>query len=159
MNIRFVTKMDIPKWRKLSNEHDKYVLEIVSDLTEWYEGNGTDISQSFDFYMESKIKQNEAFISIDENDNCIGIVAFSYKRNYITFFGVSDNSIIKVIGNELLIHVLSLMDKEKPIFVNEINSKSDKIMQYVGLYIENGFKKNGNAIENGVPVDVYIKNP
>jgi len=157
MNIRLATKMDIPKWKKLSQEHDKYVLEIVSDLTEWYEGN--DVSESFDFYMESKISKNEAFIAIDENDNCLGIAAFSYKRNYITFLGVSDNYNIKLIGKELLIFIISLMDEKKPIFVNEINSKSEKIIQYIGLYIENGFIKNGNTKENGVPVDVYIKNP
>ena len=81
---------DIPKWECLSLEHDKYVKELVSDITEWYEGNEN--SMSFKIYMESKIKQKEAFMAVDYNGNCLSIIAFSYKNNNITFFGISNNS-------------------------------------------------------------------
>ena len=156
MEIRIITKMDIHKWIKLSSEFDKYVKELVSDLTEWY--NGNEHSPSFEVYMESKINQEEAFMAVDNNDNCLGIIAFSRKRNYITFFAISENMDVKNIGNKLFSYVFTLMDKKKPIYINEINSKSDRIKQYIELFMENGFIQEGHSLENGVPVYIFIKN-
>ena len=155
MEIKLVIKEDISKWKNLSLEHDKYVKELVSDLTEWYEGNENSIS--FDKYMESKINQKEAFIAVDNKNNCLGIIAFSYKRNYITFFGITEDMDIEIIGNKLLHYVFELMDKNKPISINAINSKSEWIMKYIEVYIKNGFVFNGNTLENGVPVNIYAK--
>ena len=159
MNIRNVTEYDIPKWKKLSHEYDEYVLELVSDLTEWYDGNGSEGSLSFDSYMDSKIKRKEAFIAVDNNDNCLGIIAFSYRRNYITFLGVSENMDVKNIGDKLLSHAFTLMENHKPIFINESDSKSDRIRQHIELLKENNFVQNGKTLENGVPVNIFVKSP
>ena len=39
MNIRLITEEDIPKWEKLSIEHDCYVKELNSGFAEWYAEN------------------------------------------------------------------------------------------------------------------------
>ena len=155
MEIKLVNSEDIQKWKNLSFEYDKYVKELVSDLTEWYEGGEN--SMSFDEYIERRINQKEAFMAIDNNDNCLGIVAISYKRNYITFFGISENMDIEIIGNKLLHYVFKKLDINKPISINEIKSKSEWILKHNELYNKNGFVLNGDTIENGVPVYVYIK--
>ena len=156
MEIRLVNNNDISKWEYLSFEHDKYVKELVSDLSEWYNGNENSIS--FNKFMESKINKNEAFMATDENDNCLGIIAFSYKNNNITFFGISNNTNIEFIGNKLLSHILNLLDKNNSIYVNLIKSKSNWINRYKELFINNGFILYGDTIENGVPVNIYKYN-
>ena len=153
MKIRHVTNNDIKKWEYLSFEHDKYVNDLVSDLSEWYNGNENSIS--FNKFMESKTNKNEAFMAIDENDNCLGIIAFSYKNNNITFFGISSNTNIEIIGNKLLAYILNLLDKNNSIYVNLMKSKSNRINRYKELFINNGFTLYGDTIENGVPVNIY----
>ena len=155
MKVKIITEEDIPKWELLSFEHDIYVKELVSDITEWYEGNEN--SPSYKVYMESKIRQKEAFMVIDIFGNCLGIIAFSKKSNRITFFGISKNGDIKIIGNLLLSHGIKLLDKKRKIGINLMCSKSDWINQYRELYIENGFVQTGDALENGVPVNVFEK--
>lgn len=155
MKIKLVTNNDIPKWEYLSFEHDKYVKELVSDLSEWYEGNENSIS--FKNYMKSKINKKEAFMAVDDNNDCLGIIAFSYKNNYITFFGINSNSNIEIIGNKLFAHIFTLLDKNKPIYVNLMKSKSNWIKKYRELFINNGFTSFDDTIENGVPVNTYIK--
>ena len=94
MKIRLVNHNDIPKWWALSREYDCYVKEIVSDLTEWYDGNDT--SPAFDAYIQSKIKKSEAFIAVDALDNCLGIIAVSVNNNRITFFGISHTGLVYI---------------------------------------------------------------
>ena len=153
MQIRLVTKNDISKWEYLSFEHDKYVKELVSDLSEWYNGNENSIS--FNKFMESKINKNEAFMAVDKNDNCLGLIAFSYKNNNITFFGINNNTNIEFVGNKLLSHILGLLNKNKSIYVNILKCKSNWINSYRELFINNGFILYGDTIENGVPVNIY----
>ena len=78
MKIRLVTEADITKWQTLSAEYDSYVKESVQDLSEWYCGN--DNSPEFTSYMQSKILQKEAYIAVDSNDSCLGIISFSKKN-------------------------------------------------------------------------------
>jgi len=157
MKIRLVTEVDIPKWEYLSSEYDHYIKELVSDLTEWYEGN--DNFPSFKSYMESKINKNEAFMAVDNSDNCLGIIAFSYKNNNITFFGISYKAELKIVGTELLYYAINLLDKTKSIHINEIASTSEWIKQHKELFINIGFIQKGNSLENGVPVTTFVKYP
>ena len=157
MEIRLIINEDIPKWEYLSLEHNKYVKELVSDITEWYEGNENSIS--FKKYMESKIKQKEAFMATDNNGNCLGIIAFSYKNNNITFFGINNNANTEIIGNKLFSYVFSLLDKNKFININLMKSKSEWINRYKEIIVKNGFVFYGNTIENGVPVNTFVKSP
>jgi hypothetical protein len=54
--------------------------KIISDISIVYEG--------FDIYMEAKIKQNEAYMAVNEaSQECAGIIAFSKKHNRIIFWG------------------------------------------------------------------------
>ena len=155
MKIRILTYEDIEKWINLSSEYDCYIEELVQDLTEWYQGNKNE--PSFGFYMESKIKQKEAFMAIDDFDNCLGIVAISIKNNRITFFGISHNADINSIGNLLLKHSISLLDRNKEIGINEIASKSDWIKKCKEIIIGNGFIQKDDSLECGVPVNTFIR--
>jgi hypothetical protein len=155
MEIRHVTEVDIPKWEHLSSEYDRYVKELVSDLTEWYEGN--DNSPSYKSYMLSKINKKEAFMAVDNSDNCLGIIAFSYKNNNITFFGISYEAELKIVGTELLYYAINLLDKTKSIHINEIASTTEWIKQHKELFINIGFTQKENSLENGVPVITFEK--
>jgi hypothetical protein len=155
MEIRLLTMEDINAWEKLSYEYDCYVKELVPDLTEWYEGNGTKDSLSFKFYMEDKIIKKEAFMAMDQYKNCLGIVAFSRENNRITFFGISHNADIKNIGNLLLKHALNQLDKNKDISINEIANNTDWIQKCKEIILENGFIQEEDSLENGVPVNTF----
>ena len=76
MQIRLVTASDILAWMELSAEHDQYVLELVPDLTEWYEGDG-ESSPAYDDYMQFKISKNEAYMAVSPNGYCLGVAAVS----------------------------------------------------------------------------------
>jgi hypothetical protein len=144
MKIRILTKIDIPTWIKLSMEYDKYVLELVPDLTEWYEGNNND-SQSFKAYMDRKIYQKEAFMAIDNYNNCLGIIALSYSNNRITFYGISHNADLNNTGKILLNYAVNQLDQNKSIYMNEISSNSEWIEQNKKIIEEIGFVKSGNT--------------
>jgi hypothetical protein len=153
MEIRLLSFEDIEKWVNLSSEYDHYVKELVPDLTEWYKGNKEE--PSFDFYMESKIKQKEAFMAIDDFDNCLGIVAISKKNNRITFFAISHSSDIDIVGNLLLKHVIKLLDKNKEITINLITSICDWIKKCKDIILENSFIQKEDSLENGVSVNTF----
>lgn len=157
LNVRTVIDADIPKWKALSSEYDRYVKESVPDLTEWYEGN--DSSPAFDAYIESKIISGEALIAIDDLGNCLGVIAFSQKNNRITFFGVSHKADLCLVGETLLCHAINHLDSAKPISINEITSSSEWICQHRDLYLRFGFVYSCDALENGVPVHTFVKLP
>ena len=157
MKIRLVNHNDIPKWWALSREYDCYVKEIVSDLTEWYDGNDT--SPAFDAYIQSKIKKSEAFIAVDALDNCLGIIAVSVNNNRITFFGISHKSDFQAVGNALLEYALDKLDVSKPIHINEIVSTAPHIQNNVKIVKSYGFTYLCDSTENGVPVNTYVKSP
>ena len=157
MQIRTVTDSDIPQWLELSAEYDPYVKESVSDLSEWYGGNET--SPAYDFYMRSKISQREAFMAVDNADNCLGIIAFSKKNNRITFFAVSHCADFPVVADALFCRAFGLLDISKPVFISEIISAADWMRLHHEFYRNLGFAFYSDTIENGVPVKTLVKLP
>ena len=157
LKIRSVCFPDIPAWILLSKEYDNYVLEIVPDLIEWYEGSNTLIS--FDKYMQTKINQKEAYMAINENDNCCGIIALSKTNNRITFFGVSHKYDFYLIGELLLAYALSQLNVNSNITINIIKSNAEQIQKEYTLLNKFNFIYLFDDIENGVPVKVMELNP
>jgi hypothetical protein len=51
------------------------------------------------------------------------------------------------------------LDKNKSININLMNSKSEWINRYKEIIMKNGFVFYGNTVENGVPVNTFIKSP
>jgi RimJ/RimL family protein N-acetyltransferase len=157
VKTRLVDNTDIPKWMALSQEYDCYVRELVTDLTEWYDGNETSIA--FGDYMDSKINKQEAFMAVDATDGCLGIIAVSKSNNRITFFAVSHKADFQTAGNELLKYALKSIDNSKPISINQITSTSPHIQKHRDLYNDFGFIYSCDSVENGVPVNTFIKAP
>ena len=155
MLIRLVDHSDIPKWLSLSNEYYCYVKELTHDLSEWYDGNDT--SPTFDDYMQAKIEQQEAFMAVDDLDNCLGIIAISKKNNRVTFFGVSHSTDFQAVGHELLRYALCILDNSAPVYINEIANPSPHIQKHGKLYTSIGIEYSCESIENGVPVNTYIR--
>ena len=157
MKIKPIAVSDIPCWEALSSEYDDYIMELVGSLEAWYEGN--DDSMSFAAYMESKIAKEEAFTATDSSDKCLGIIAFSKQNNRITFFGVAHNVDFLTVGNSLLSHAFKYLDLTRDLCINVIASQSAWIEQHRKLYISFGFAPAGSLLENGVPVNVFLKSP
>jgi inorganic pyrophosphatase len=157
MKIRIVKNIDIPKWVALSHEYDCYVLELVPDLSEWYDGNDTSIS--YGDYMDAKIAKQEAYMVVDTADSCLGTIAISKKYNRITFFAVSHIADFQTTGHELLKHALNNLDDSKPVSINQITSTSPHIQKHRDLFQEFGFTYSCDSVENGVPVNTFIKLP
>ncbi|ERJ10923.1 GNAT family N-acetyltransferase [Haloplasma contractile] len=150
-DIHKVKKKDKPTWIRLSSEYDDYVRELVPDLTEWYEGNETDIS--YDKYMNAKIEKGEAFMVKDKKTNkCLGIVAFSKKNNRITYLAVSHQADFFPVGELLMKLALSQLSTENEIAINVIKSKAEHIKKEKELITSHGFKSSSCTLENGVPV-------
>jgi hypothetical protein len=156
VEIREVTFADVPKWISLSKEYDKYVLELVPDLGEWYEGGNT--SMAFNEYMQAKILQREAFLIEDEDDKKrLGIIAISKKNNRITFFGISHNSDFNKEGKFLVNHALSLLDVNSDISINVLKSNAKWIQEEYNFFAARGFSYSCDGQENGVPVVVMTR--
>ena len=156
MKIRLVNNTDMPTWMALSQEYDCNVRELVSDLSEWYDGNDT--SPTFGDYMNSKINKQEAFMAVDTSDSCLGIIAISIKNNRITFYGVSHKSDFQSVGSTLMETALEKLDDSKPICINEIISNSPQIQKIRDLIHAFGFEYSCDSIENSVPVNTFVKN-
>jgi len=157
MEIKTICLSDIPTWITLSKEYDKYVQKIVSDLTEWYEGNET--SLSFEKYMKAKIDKNEAFMATDENEACCGAIAISKANNNITFFAISHKYDFYQVGNLLLEHALFVLNAETSIKTNIIKSNADQIQKQHTLFKKYGFVFLQDDLENGVPVSRIERRP
>ena len=156
MFIRMVTPEDKTKWIALSHEYDDYVKELISDLTEWYEGNETSIS--FENYMNAKISQNEAFIAMcDHNKDCFGIIAISLKNNRITFFGITHKCNFMNAGELLLDYALNLLNENADISTNIIKSTAKQIQNEYDLFSRYGFSHFSDGLENGAPVKVMVR--
>ena len=150
MEIRTINSSDIPAWITLSKEYDRYVQEIVPDLTEWYEGNET--SLPFKKYMQAKIDKNEAFMASDDNSVCCGAIAVSKSNNNISFFAISHKYDFLSVGNILLEHALYVLNTEAIIKVNIIKNNADHIQKQHTLFSRYGFVYSHDDLENGVPV-------
>jgi inorganic pyrophosphatase len=157
VKIRLVDNTDIPQWVALSQEYDCYVLELVPDLSEWYDGNDT--STPYRDYMDSKINKQEAFMAVDTTDGCLGIIAVSKSNNRITFFAVSHKADFQTAGHELLKYALKSIDKSKSISINQITSTSPHIQKHRDLYKIFGFTYSCDSVENGVPVNTFVREP
>lgn len=158
IKIRPITIEDIPMWIALSKEHDDYVKELVSDLTQWYEGNESDMA--FTDYIIAKIQQQEAFMATDNNGKwCFGIVAFSKKYNRITFFGISHNQDFYLVGEALMSYALNQLNSNMEIAINIIQSTAPQIEKEREFIKRYGFVCIGSELENGVPVDKMMKQP
>ena len=157
VRIKNVCLSDIPVWISLSKEYDTYIRDIVSELTEWYEGGETSIS--FDSYMKAKIDKNEVFMVTDEDENCHGIIAVSKANHRITFFAVSHKSNFAKTGDYLLDHALSVLDKNAAITANILKSNADHIQKQYALFNEYGFVFSFDGLENGTPVSCMERNP
>jgi len=147
----------MPRWQALSAEYDCYVKESVTDLTEWY--GGDDHSPAFTAYMQAKIRQQEAFMAVDCEGVCLGIIAFSKMHNRITFFVVSHRADFHVAARALFDHAFARLDASKPIYMNEIVSESEWMKMHGTLYNVLGFVYFEDAMENGVPVRTLVKMP
>ena len=155
MKIKMMCLSDIPAWVLLSKEYDRYVQEIVSDLTEWYEGNES--SLPFDKYMESKINKSEAQMVINENGDCCGAIAVSKASNNITFFAISHMLDFEQTGNLLLDCALSTLNSKANIKTNLIKSNAEHIQKQLALLNKYGFVYSHDDLENGVPVSCLEK--
>ena len=151
MRIKTIDNSDIPVWVELSREYDRYILEIVPSLTEWYEGNG-ELSVSFDKYMESKIIKNEAFMVIGDDGGCCGIIAISVANSRITFFAISHKCDFMDAGDILLNHALSKMSVRSSITTNIVKSDAEPFQKQHALFKKYGFTFSHYGLENGVPV-------
>ena len=160
MRIRTVNYSDISSWIALSEEYDCYILEVVPNLTEWYEGNGN-ASISFDHYMKSKISKSEAFMATDNENNCYGIVAISYANNRITFFWVSllHGYDFYEVGDFLLAHALSELDTNANITTNILKSCAKPFQKEHEVFSKHHFTFSHDDLENGVPVSCMVRKP
>jgi len=157
MKMKNVEPSDIPVWTALSQEYDRYVKELVSDLTEWYEGNAESIS--YTDYMNAKIQKNEAFMATDKSSICCGIIAISKTNNRITFFAVSHHCDFTEAGKALLTHALSELRTNRDITVNIIKSDAEQIQKQYTLFRQYDFAFFTDGIENGVPVNCLKRSP
>ena len=151
IRIKTVDYSDIARWVSLSKEYDGYIKEIVSDLTEWYEGDGSS-SVSFDDYMGSKISKGEAFMAIGADDDCRGIIAVSIANNRITFFGVSHKYDFYEVGDFLLAYALSKLNINANITTNIVKSNAEPFQKERSLFNKYDFTYSHDGLENGVPV-------
>ena len=157
MNIKNASISDVPTRVSLSKEYDKYVLQLVPTLAEWYDGN--EVSTPFDAYMRAKIGKGEAFIAVDEDDNCCGIVAISKSNNAITFFAVSHKCAFERTGDSLLDCALSRLNPYKTTTANIIKSAAKHIEKQRALFHKYDFIFCADSVENGVPVSCLQRLP
>ena len=157
MNIRLITEEDIPKWEKLSYEHDCYVKEFYSGFSEWSIDNNQYLT--YKKHLEAKVRQKEAYMAVDISDNCLGVIAFSKKRNCIAFFGISQNSNVQTIGDMLLSHTIQLLETDKNIYTKLIACNLDLINQYRILFKNNGFRETGILYKRGLAFITFVKKP
>jgi len=146
IDIRSMTLDDLQIWEKFAhNISDNVVKRLIPDISIFYEG--------FDSYMDAKIKQNEAYIAIDEfTEQCAGIIAFSKKNNRITFFGVSEDFDFESIGSNLIDIALEKLDISSDITVNVLRGDFEPLLKEKRLYERYGFIEYDNTIyEAGVP--------
>lgn len=93
--------------------------------------------------MKAKIAKDEAFMAVDHEMTCLGIIAFSKTHIRITFFGVSHKANFNHAGKLLIDHALGQLDDKKKIIINVIKSNAHHIQS--------------EKIENGVPIEKLIK--
>ena len=160
VKIKIVSYSDISSWVALSREYDRYILEVVPDLTEWYEGNG-DSTISFDDYMESKISKNEVFMATDDESNCCGVIAISKANNRITFFGVSlsHGCNFYEVSDFLLVHALSELNTNAIITTNIVKSCAEPFRKEHEVLSKHNFTFSHDDLENGVPVSCMARKP
>jgi ribosomal protein S18 acetylase RimI-like enzyme len=153
MMIERVGMEDIQAWIDLARDVEPLLEGLVADMDRVYEG--------FEEYMARKVRQQEALMAVVASPRqCLGIIAFSRKRNSITFFAVHQRCRGRGIGTELLTHALKELDgcKEVTAFAFREGYKSGEPSQRI--YRKFGFVPCDNTLYDcGVPVCLMKKAP
>lgn len=152
--IRALTMGDLQTWLNFAHDiSDKIVEKLVPDISIFFEG--------FDTYMEIKIKQNEAYMAVDEfSERCMGVIAFSKKHNRITFFGVSELSDFEVLGSKLIELALEQLDCSRDITANVLKGDFEQLFKEKKLYEKYRFIEYDSTIfEAGVPAYIMKRSP
>lgn len=155
VKLRDMSACGISAWMKLSREYDEYIRELAGSLREWYDGS--DSSDAFGEYMRRKIKQNEAFMAVDDSGECLGAVAVSKGNNRITFFGVSLSADFPSVSRTLIECALDRLDSARQISVNIPRHSAEIFVKEREAFSEYGFAPQGMLKENGVPADMYCR--
>ena len=121
------------------NEHEKWKI-VAKDVAEIFGNPTMDTDPEFINYTQRKIKQKEAFIAVDEqNNNFFGFIGFSRNFNRITWFGVLEKYRNKGIGSQLLKKALNELDKTKEITVETYRENYIQGQSARKLYKKFGF--------------------
>ncbi len=154
IGIRAVAAKDMPQWLSLSREYDRYVEALQPGLVKWYEG-GED-SPSFESYMNAKIRQGEAYMAVDGEEKCLGIIAFSTRNNRISFFAVSHAERFDDVGARLLEKALKLLRADSPIRITVVKTYLGHLEKQRDIIKRYCFKYERDDLENGIPVEVFV---
>ena len=150
MLLRFMAAADIPAWKSLSKEYDRYIGKIATDFSKWYQG--------FDEYMLRKIKQYEAVIAVDRmSENLLGAIAFSRTHNRITFFAVSPKANHKETAERLLTVALRQLDTGNGITINLPVGDSEPLVSDQNFFNENGFEFSKEVNIDGCPMAELLR--
>ncbi len=153
MLIRWATKDDKKAWLKLSQEYDKYILELTSDLALWYDGY-----DGFNKYMDLKIKKNNVVIALDRMSNhCNGVIAFSKTHNRITFFAVSEKADFDKTSDKLLTVALRQLNTNKDITVQFPIGICTIFRKIISAFENKGFKVINDCMMAGVKAHHLIR--
>jgi ribosomal protein S18 acetylase RimI-like enzyme len=107
MIVRFAKEDEVEKWKM-----------VAKDVAEIFGNPVMDTDLEFIDYAQRKIRQKEAIIATDdENEEFYGFVGFSKHYNRITWFGVLEKYRNKGIGSKLLEKAINELDKTKEITV------------------------------------------
>lgn len=153
MLIRWATWEDKAAWLALSQEYDKYISEMTSDMALWYDGY-----DGFDNYMNEKIKKNNAVMAVDRMTNhCNGMIAFSKTHNRITFFAVSEKADFNETADKLLLVALRQLNTNKDITVQLPVGINTIFRKIISVFERNGFSVISDDIMAGVKAHNLVR--
>lgn len=150
MLVRMATCEDKPAWLALSQEYDKYVCELTSDMALWYDG--------FDSYMDTKIRKNEAAIAVDRRTGrCYGVIAFSRDNNRITFFGVSESAAFDETAERLFTVTLRQLNTDAAIAACVLAGAHPVFKKEIAVFERHDFTITGETLEQGVKAHSLLR--
>lgn len=153
MLIRWATEEDKEAWLRLSQEYDKYISEMTTDMALWYDGY-----DGFNNYMNEKIKKNNAVIALDRMTNhCNGMIAFSKTNNRITFFAVSEKADFNETSEKILSVALRQLNTNKDITVQLPIGTCAIFRQIISAFEKNGFSVINDDIMAGVKAHNLVR--
>lgn len=153
MLIRWATMTDKAAWLELSQEYDKYISEMTSDMALWYDGY-----DGFDKYMQGKIKKNNAVMAVDRmTGRCNGMIAFSKTNNRITFFAVSEKADFNETAEKLLLVALRQLNTNKDISVKLPIGINTIFRQIISAFERKGFYVVSDVVMAGVRAHKLVR--